>query len=166
MKTEKTTHERHIYPKKSCVLFLFLTLILTILPSTVCAHSPSTQTISYNLETQELRFTITHQVSDPTTHYIQTVQIKKNGAIYNTSTYAEQPSASSFTYTYFINATAGDTIEVTTSCNQGGAKTTQYTIPTDNTDNGKNDTSTPDFELLIFIFALCTSIILVRKKNY
>jgi hypothetical protein len=119
-------------------------------------------TVSYNLETQDLRVTISHQVSDPEIHYISKVEIKKNDVVYNTSIYVDQSDANSFSYTYKINATVGDTIEVTASCNQGGSKTVQHTVTKDNTD--EEEKSTPGFELIFFIGAIVTSLILLRKR--
>lgn len=152
----------HYWNAFAIILIVFVSICCTTL--TVSGHSPSTLTAAYDLETQNLRITISHQVNDPTDHYISKVEIKKNGAIYNTSLYTEQPDASSFSYNYAVNATIGDTIDVVASCNQGGSKTTQYTITQGGTNNDENNTSTPGFELLIFLAALITSTILLRKK--
>lgn len=140
-------------------------LILSVLPDIVSAHTPSAMTLSYNRETQDLRVTITHQVTDPAIHYIVKMDIKKNGALYNTSLYTGQPNPNSFTYTYRVNATLGDVIEVTASCNQGGSKTVQHTITQGSTDNGDNPTSTPGFELLLILGAFATSVFFMRKKR-
>jgi hypothetical protein len=130
------------------------------------AHSPSTLTVSYNLQTQELRITITHQVANPSTHYISKVEIKKNNVTYNTTFYTEQPDPNSFTYSYTVNATVGDTLQVTASCIQGGSKTSQLTITQQNTNDDGNTSSTPGFELLIALGALLSAFILIRKiKN-
>ncbi len=161
---KKNNTQRQAFYWKYMAIILICLAAMNITTFTVCAHSPSTLTVSYNLETQELRLTASHQVNDPTTHYISKVEIKKNGAPYNTSLYTEQPDPNSFSYSYIINATAGDTIEVTASCNQGGSKTTQYTITQENKNNNNNDSSTPGFELLIFLSAVITILLLLRKK--
>jgi len=119
-------------------------------------------TVSYNLETQDIRVTITHPISDPTTHYIYKVELKKNGLIYNTSTYTSQPDPNSFTYTYQVNATIGDTIDVTASCIQGGSKTLQHTI---STNNGQNNKSTPGFEGIVLLTALVIIIAMLQRKH-
>ena len=118
-------------------------------------------TVLYNLETQDLRVTITHPVSDPTTHYIYKVEIKKNDVIYNTSTYTSQPDPNSFTYIYKINATTGDTIDVTASCIQGGSKTIQDTITLN---NGESKKSTPGFEIIILLGAILITLAILRRK--
>ena len=165
MKRKKPQDQKQgISSKYLTILFIGLFALVT-LQSIASAHSPSTLTATYNLDIQELRITISHQVQDPIIHYIFKVQIKKNGADYNTSVYSSQPDPNSFLYTYKVNATAGDTIEVTASCIQGGTKTTQYIIAQDNTDNTDNDTSTPGFELIILLGAIIAGILIVRKKH-
>jgi hypothetical protein len=157
-----TQKQLHYWNAFAIIFIAFVSICCTTL--TVSGHSPSTLTVAYDLETHNLRITISHQVNDPTDHYISKVEIKKNGAIYNTSLYTEQPNANSFSYNYVVNATIGDTIEVFALCNQGGSKTTQYTITQGGANNDEPETSTPGFELFIFLAALIMSIILVRKN--
>lgn len=161
---QKTNTQKQLLYWNAFAIILIAIVSICFTTFTVSAHSPSTLTVAYDLENQNLRITISHQVNDPTDHYISKVEIKKNGAIYNTSLYTEQPNANSFSYNYAVNATIGDTIDVVASCNQGGSKTTQYTITQGETNNDENNTSTPGFELLIFLAALITSTILLRKK--
>lgn len=146
----------HIVP-----IFVSLIVFCTI-PFTVFANAPSGLRVSYNLETQDLQITITHPVNNPTTHYIYKVELQKNGMIYNTSTYTNQPDPNSFTYTYRVNATTGDTIDVTASCIQGGSKTTQYTV---STNDGAKNTSTPGFESIIALSATVIIVILLQRKQ-
>jgi hypothetical protein len=165
MQTQKKYHKqkqalfwrRHVFVLQFFIAFAFLLII----PYLVCANAPSGMTVSYNLETQDLRVTITHPVSDPTTHYIFKVEIKKNGVMYNTSTYTSQPDPNSFTYVYKINATTNDTIDVTASCIQGGLKTIQYTVATNNAQSKK---SAPGFEMIILIGATLITLAILRRK--
>jgi hypothetical protein len=131
------------------------------MPYTVPANAPSSMTIAYNLETQDLRVTITHPVNDQTTHYIYEVKIEKNGVLYNTSFYDSQPDQNSFTYTYKVNATTGDIIDVTASCIQGGSKTIQHTIAINNDESKK---STPGFEVIILLGAVLITLTMLRRK--
>lgn len=141
-------------------IFVFCLSISCIVPL-VCAHAPATMTAGYNIENQELQVTISHQVSSATTHYISKIEIKKNEELYNTSIYTNQPTTNSFTYTYKVNATTGDVIDVYVLCNQGGSKTAQIIV---GQDNNENDTSTPGFELILLLGAVIVSISLIRKK--
>ncbi len=80
---------------------------------------------------------------------------------YNTSTYSSQPDPNNFTYTYSVNATTGDTIDVTASCIQGGSKTIQHTIAQN---NGVNKKTTPGFEMIILISAALITFAILRRK--
>jgi hypothetical protein len=162
MKTRKNNHEQKqvLFWRRSVPILLFLVALISI-PYTVCANAPSGTTVSYNLETQDLRVTITHPVSDQTTHYIKEVKIEKNGVLYNTSLYDSQPDSNSFTYTYQINATTGDTIDVTASCIQGGSKTIQHTVVIN---NGESKKSTPGFEVIVLLGAVVISLVILRRK--
>lgn len=161
MQIQKNRHKPKpfLFLGKLVLTFLFIVPFI-IIPNAVSAHPPSDMTVSYNLTTQELRVTITHQVSNPTTHYILKVEIKKNGVIYNTSIYTSQPDPTSFTYSYKINTTTGDNLDVTASCKQGGSKTIQYTV---GTNNGESKKSTPGFELIIVMGAIALMFLWERK---
>jgi len=162
MKTQKNSRKQKqvLFWRCSVPIFLFLMAFIAI-PYTVCANAPSGMTVSFNLETQDLRVTITHPVNDQTTHYIYEVKIEKNGVLYNTSRYDSQPDLNSFTYTYQVNATTGDIIDVTASCIQGGLKTIQHTVAIN---NGESKTSTPGFEVIILLGAVLITLTMLRRK--
>lgn len=147
--------------QRCLIILLSLCITIHVLPVAVYAHPPSTMTLSYNLETQDLFVNLSHQVSDPATHYISQVEIKKNGVLYNTSFYSDQPTSDSFSYIYKVTATAGDSIEVYAECNLGGSRTAQYTILEE---NSEDDTATPGFEVVIFLCAILAGLVLLRKK--
>ena len=162
MKTQKNSHlqKQVLFWRCSVPIILFFIAFIAI-PYTVCANAPSGMTVAYNLETQDLRVTITHPVNDQTTHYIYEVKIEKNGVLYNTSRYDSQPDLNSFTYTYQVNATTGDIIDVTASCIQGGSKTIQHTIAIN---NGESKKSTPGFEVIILLGAVIIALTMLRRK--
>jgi hypothetical protein len=162
MKTQKNSRKQKqvIFWRCGVPIILFLMASIAI-PYTVCANAPSAMTVSFNLETQDLRVTITHPVNDQTTHYIYEVKIEKNGVLYNTSRYDSQPDLNSFTYTYPVNATTGDIIDVTASCIQGGLKTIQHTVAIN---NGESKTSTPGFEVIILLGAVLITLTMLRRK--
>jgi hypothetical protein len=162
MKTQKNSHEKKqvLFWSSKITILLFLVALISM-SYMVCAHAPIGITVSYNLETQDLRVIITHPVSDQTTHYIKEVKIEKNGVLYNTSLYDSQPDSNSFTYTYQINATTGDTIDVTASCIQGGSKTIQHTVVIN---NGESKKSTPGFEVIVLLGAVVISLVILQRK--
>jgi len=162
MKTQKNSRKQKQVLFWRCSVPIFLFLIASIaITYTVCANAPSGMTVSYNLETQDLRVTITHPVNDQTTHYIKEVKIEKNGVLYNTSRYDSQPDLNSFTYTYQVNATTGDIIDVTASCIQGGLKTIQHTVAIN---NGGGKKSTPGFEVILLLSAVLITLTMLRRK--
>jgi desulfoferrodoxin (superoxide reductase-like protein) len=95
-------------------------------PEVAIAHSPSEVKLDYDLSAQTLRATITHtRFSD--SHYINKVEIRKNGNLVNLQEYKSQPSET-FTYSYKVTAVAGDTLEVKAYCNKFGSKTEKLAV--------------------------------------
>lgn len=83
-------------------------------------HSPGDINLDYDINNEQLNVTITHDVDDKDSHYIESVEIKKNGEDIDSVDYSSQPSTSTFTYTYQIKAEKGDKITVKAICNQYG----------------------------------------------
>lgn len=136
---------------------------LIIFSQLASAHSPSNMVLQYDMSTQTLGVTITHNVVDPEKHYIYKVEIKKNGQTSESSTYTNQLNYISFTYTYQVNATKGDSFEVTASCILGGSLTKQLTVGSAG-QNGEN-TSTPGFEIILVLFATLVMLILYQRRK-
>lgn len=145
----------------------FCSLLIVMISQIASAHSPSGMELSYNVETQLLEVTITHQVSNPESHYVYNIVIDKNGEIYDSLNYNSQPSSSSFTYNFEVNTSEDDVVKVTANCNQVGSVTKQLTVTSDGVivENGKDDNGIPGFELVIIISAMLILIILIRNKR-
>lgn len=141
-------------------VLIFGLLLVVILSLHGTAHSPSSMSISYNVESQELIVSINHIVSDSTTHYIDNITVEKNNEFYKSYEYTSQPSSSSFTYTYsgFVG-TAGDIFSVVARCNQGGQIIKSLTIGSSAQDNG-----TPGFELIVVVCAIALILFWKRKR--
>jgi len=92
-------------------------------PQSSYATSPEDVQIKYNLSTQTLSVTITHDTMFKNSHYIKFIEIKKNGAVVSINTYNTQPTGKTFTYYYKIPAIEEDTFGVTATCNMYGNKT-------------------------------------------
>ena len=97
-------------------------------PQTSLANAPKDVTLSYDSQSQVLIVTITHKSPFPNYHYIKIVEIKKNGIVVSTNKYENQPDQATFTYSYKVPATAGDTLEAKASCSLYGSKTTNLTV--------------------------------------
>jgi hypothetical protein len=95
-------------------------VFLMLCPEVVIAHSPSEVKLDYDISTQMLKVSITHtRFSD--SHYINKVEIRKNGNLVSLQEYKDQP-AETFVYSYKVTAAAGDILEVKAYCSRFGSK--------------------------------------------
>lgn len=102
---------------KGTVLMCLLSALLPM----ISAHAPSQIALEYNLNLQTLEVTLVHDVSDPATHYVYKIEIRKNGVVYTTQEFESQSTDSTFSYTFSVPAARGDVLEVTAECNLGGS---------------------------------------------
>jgi len=109
-----------------CILILFA--VCFMYPQTSLANAPKDVKLSYDAQSQMLNVTITHKSPFPNFHYIKSVEIKKNGNVVSTGKYENQPDQVTFTYSYKVSATAGETLEATSSCSLFGSKTVNLTV--------------------------------------
>ena len=144
--------------------FIVVCFLIGLFGSSVTAHSPSEMMLSYESVTQTVEVSITHQVSNPDTHYIYNIILKKNGETVNSNNYTSQPSSTIVTYNYDINATKDDVITVVANCIQGGSISNDITITTE---GGSSDSgsSTPGFELITILTAIALAFILYKKRR-
>jgi desulfoferrodoxin (superoxide reductase-like protein) len=127
------------YRIKSRFVFILLLIVFVIgslATFNISAHPASDLNLSYDLNNQELTVEITHRVSDPQTHFIDNITIRKNGEVYEINEYTSQLTDSIFTYTYKVNASIGDELEVFTNCNLGGTLIKQISISSEKTTEG------------------------------
>lgn len=96
-------------------------MIVILLVSGVSAHLPSDLNLTYNQSTGNLSAMFTHQVANPTTHYLKNVQISLDGNETINQDYTSQPTADIFTYIYALNATPATVIDVIGKCSIGGS---------------------------------------------
>jgi hypothetical protein len=99
-----------------------------MLIDSVDAHPPASMSLSYDFGLQELTVTITHSVSNPSGHYVDTVIVYRNSAVDNTYTYTSQPTTGTFSYTYSITASDGDSLSARADCNIGGSIQRSITV--------------------------------------
>ena len=84
--------------------------------------------LSYDSTSQMLTVTITHPSAFPGVHYIKSVEIKKNGNVVSTNEYKNQPDQATFTYSYKVPASAGESLEVKATCSLFGSRTTNLKL--------------------------------------
>lgn len=118
--------------KKHLFIILLILLFLTnVFSFSASAHPASEMSVSYNIETELLNVSITHEVTDSTSHYIDQIIIYKNGEVYTSFNYTRQPTNRSFNYSFNVSANMNDTLEVLTHCNLGGTLTEQIIVSSD-----------------------------------
>ena len=118
--------------------YLFVVLMLVISPLlgfNVIAHPPVDMSLEYNINTDSLIVTITHETPAPDLHYINKVDIKKNDVLFLSQEYDSQPTNDVFSYTYYPEASFGDEIKVTAYCNIQGSITRTLNIEDPNQDD-------------------------------
>ena len=107
-------------------LAAFMLLVMLALPAT--AHSPAQVSLVYDNQNQSLSVTTTHQVSNPSNHYVYKIAIQKNGTQVLTTDYKSQPNTNTFTYDYPINTTKGDVLKATAYCSIAGSRSAEIII--------------------------------------
>jgi len=115
-----------------------LILSIVILSSQAYAHPPQDMKLGYNTTTSTLDVTITHESPIPTAHYVYKVDIEKNGELYLSEQYTSQPSTTTFTYSYTVEADQDDILKATAFCNILGSISETLIVP------NKDAPSTPD----------------------
>jgi glucose/arabinose dehydrogenase len=114
--------------KRDIGIMIVLSLFIFLLIPTQ-AHSPSDTSLSFDQNNHTLSVTITHTVSDPSSHYVARVDVIKNDLTILSKDYTSQPSSSKFTYIYPVNASAGDVLKAKATCSIAGSRTGELTVP-------------------------------------
>jgi hypothetical protein len=123
------SHRKPGRQRKSPAAVLLIVFTVSLLAAPAAAHSPTGMDISFDPVTAKISVSVTHPVDDPATHYLKTIRVKLNGDVISDPDYKSQPDKVTVTHTYDVNAHAGDTIDVTVICNQGGTLEKSYKIP-------------------------------------
>lgn len=95
-------------------------MILTIMAASVSAHPARDLNLTYNQTSGNLTAIFTHEVADPTTHFIEFVTIILDNEETLVEEYTSQPTVEIFTYEYPLNATPQTEIELVAECAWGG----------------------------------------------
>ncbi|PKN34911.1 MAG: hypothetical protein CVU61_05990 [Deltaproteobacteria bacterium HGW-Deltaproteobacteria-19] len=114
------------------LFWLILALTLVLPGGTAQATAPSDVKCAYDAATLTLQVTITHPSPFPTSHYIKSVEIKKDNKVLLSQNYKSQPDAPAFSYSYKIQVVPGDVLDVKATCNLWGSKAVKFTVPAAN----------------------------------
>jgi hypothetical protein len=118
--------------------YIFVVIMLvatTFFGFQAIAHPPTDMSLDYDIYTDSLIVTITHETPAPDLHYINKIDIKKNDVLLVTQDYNNQPTNDIFSYTFNPDASIGDIIIVTAYCNIQGSITRTITIEDPNQDD-------------------------------
>jgi hypothetical protein len=107
-------------------LILAVLAFFAFYPATAGAHPPKEVKLVYDVVSKTLQATITH-TNFSASHYIDKVRIKKNGEVVTLQEYTSQ-TGDTFTYSYKVEAVAGDILEVKASCSRFGSRTAKLTV--------------------------------------
>jgi hypothetical protein len=85
--------------------------------------------LGYDTQTSTLEVTITHESPAPTVHYVYKVEIEKNEQLIISEEYTSQPTTSTFTYSYIVEANEGDELKAKAFCNIAGTISETLIVP-------------------------------------
>ena len=117
--------------------YIFIVMMLLITPFfgyQVMAHPPVDMSLDYDIDTDSLIVTITHETPAPDLHYVNKIDIKKNDVLLISQDYTSQPTNDIFSYTFNPDASIDDILMVTAYCNIQGSITRELTV-TDDSEN-------------------------------
>ncbi len=146
------------------IIWFFLMIVIS--SNCVLGHPASNVYISYNFNEQRLTVTISHNTDNKETHYIEKVEVYKNGVNIIDEDYTSQTSSNTFTLSFNVSANDGDILKVETECIRGGNTEDSLTVKsTENvTSNENGDKSTPGFELILLGLSIAFILFLRRKR--
>ena len=102
---------------------LFLCLMMLSFAATALAHYPTHIEVSFNRETKILAAKIIHTVENPSTHYIDKVEVYLNGSRILTHEISRQDTENEQVVLYLIpDAKTGDELSVKAYCSFTGEK--------------------------------------------
>lgn len=139
---------------------IFFITFLSVASVNGKAHQPVEMLLNFNPGTSTLTVSITHTVSDNTTHYVNSVVISVNGSVDQSHVYTSQPDLVNFVYEYTVVTNNGSTIRVTASCNQGGSLTKTLGGSTEHGDVIPGYTGI----FLVLFVSVISLLTLIRKK--
>lgn len=102
---------------------------LILVTSAAQAHPPQDIKIAYDKSTKMLDAQIIHPVSSPLTHYIDEVELGRNGKKIVVQKISQQENNQSQTVRYYVPEVAvGDVLSVEGECNISGKLTKKITV--------------------------------------
>jgi len=107
---------------------LLATFVQLGFPFRAAANAPKEVLLTYDSTARTLTVQITHPSSSPGFHYIEKVEVAKNGSFVTQGEYKEQPAQATYSYTYTVAAAPGDVLEAKAICSILGSKAAKLTV--------------------------------------
>lgn len=103
------------------ILSIFLVMGIAFSATNVNAHKPMHIDFNYDADNDILHLTFIHGVTDPTVHFVSSIEILINSSNFVTVPYTSQPTTNIFTYEYpSIDVSPGDNVTAIAICNIDG----------------------------------------------
>ena len=128
-------------PKAVAIIVLTALVLVTIEACPVHATAPTEVDLEYNLDTQALWVNVTHEVPNPQNHYVELIEVFKNGLFQLNRTYPEQPYFYGLNDTFTIAASGGDNLTVTATCSRGDSLSNWIIVSESTTTTGTTSTT-------------------------
>ncbi|HOP46640.1 MAG TPA: hypothetical protein PK874_03165 [Desulfobacteraceae bacterium] len=118
-----------IISKISVSLITIVAAAVTLAAFTVSvnAHPPSSVALQYDSAGQALTVMVTHSPFRDGSHYINVIEIVKNGKTIDKFSYKDQPGET-FTRTFALPAVDGDVLEAKATCSKYGSLTGKLSV--------------------------------------
>jgi len=127
---------------KQRTLIVAITLFVLTLPVVpVSATDIDAMTLTYDFGSQILAVNVTHSVSNNKTHYVETIEIWRNGISVLNQTYENQTYLWGEYDTFSISASVGDNVTVTATELKGDSFTSWLIVTGSTATNSVTDTT-------------------------
>jgi hypothetical protein len=132
-------NRRHLY--LSIVVVLTIFLLTGFMQTPVSAHLPEDMKLNYDFGTQILTVNVSHYTPNLKTHYIEQIEVEKNGISVLNKTYDNQ-SLNDYVYeTFSVSTVVDDNLTVTAFCSKGYSLT-RWVVVTSTTATNPTSTET------------------------
>jgi len=146
--------------RKSVLIIVLAVSTLVLLTTITQAHTPSALDLQYDFATKTLDVTVTHDVADPSSHYIEEINIWVDDVLNQTRQYSSQSSNNQHQDSFTVPTVIGDVIKVQAICNIAGSVTDDIVVV---------DPSIPEYGIIapIIFFLIAGSLLgwIMHKKH-
>ena len=154
--------------RTSTIVLLIALSLVSVSPLLANATPPTQIVLYYYLDTQTLAVNVTHEVPNPGNHYVELIEVIKNGLFQFNKTYQGQEFNYGLNDTFTISALEGDNLTVIAVCTRGHSLSNWIIVsassPTGNTNTSPSQLNTLgsfDAGTALVIGLMCGLVLLV-----